>query len=144
MTTISIDGETVGAVRLLVRVLTRRSASALPLLTRRRLPEREGGLRVTRRVVCALEPPSAETPVEYKLAASGSPGSVQWLVDAEGIFFVTATKIRDDVFLAQAYMEVTQNANAWKRYMCSELAGPIGPRLTFESTTTPLKRKRVF
>ena len=39
-------------------------------------------------------------------------------------------------------MEVTQNANAWKRYMCSELAGPKGPRLTFESTTTPLKRKR--
>ena len=57
---------------------------------------------------------------------------------------MTATKIRDDVFLAQAYMEVTPNANAWKRYMCSELAGPKGPRLAFESTTTPLKRKRVF
>ena len=125
-------------MRLLVRVLRTEDEEEIAI------PDTAQGLRVTRRVVCALEPPSVETPVEYKLAASGPPGSVQWLVDADGIFFVTATKIRDDVFLAQAYMEVTPNANAWKRYMCSELAGPKGRRVTFESTMTPLKRRRAF
>ena len=65
---LEVEGEPVGAVRLLVRILARRRASALPLLTRRRLPDTAQGhaLRVMRRVVCALEPPSDDMPVEYR------------------------------------------------------------------------------
>ena len=134
---LEIDGATVSAVRLLLAVLRSEDDEETAI------PDTSQGLRVTRRVVCALEDSGSGEQVEYKLAASGSSGSVQWLVRAEGTFFVTATKKdTDDIFVAQTYMEVTPSASYWKAYMCSVLAVPKGISLTFDSTITPMKRKR--
>ncbi|CAK0863822.1 unnamed protein product, partial [Prorocentrum cordatum] len=120
-----VDGSTVTAVRLLGKFL---------------------GLRVTRFTTCALEPVGQTAPAKYRFTAGGLSSAVQWLVRADGTFFVTATKRKnDDTFVVQSHHKVAaQDAAMWTQYMTKTLAVPKGPPLTFGHAVTPLKRKRAL
>ena len=130
-----IDGEPVSAFRLLVKLLdpTEDEDTAIP--------DTDKGLRVTRRVVCALAP-EATPPAEYCLTAAGLSSTVQWLVLAAGVYLATATKRADDsTFVVQAYHKI-DDVPTWTKYVAATIAAPRGPKIDFTQHMTPLKRKR--
>ena len=135
-----VDGSTVTAVRLLVKFLEPEDDEETTV------PDTAQGLRVTRFATCALEPVGQTAPAKYRLTAGGLSSAVQWLVRADGTFFVTATKRKnDDTFVVQSHHKVAAHDTAmWTQYMTKTLAIPKGPPLTFGHTVTPLKRKRAL
>ena len=135
-----VDDSTVTAVRLFVKFLDPEEDEETTV------PDAAQGLRVTRMATCALEPANQATPAKYRLTAGGLSSAVQWLVRADGTFFVTATKRKnDDTFVVQSHHKVApQDTPMWAQYMAKTLAVPKGPPLTFAHTVTPLKRKRAL
>ena len=131
----AVGDHVVSAVRLLVKVLESKDDEDTAV------PDTAQGLRVSRRVACALDRASQ---AEYLLTAAGLSSSVQWLVRAEGVFFVTATKRQDDnIFVVQARYKVPEpEVSAWAKYVSKTIAAARGGRVEFAKDVTPLKRKR--
>ncbi|CAK0863821.1 unnamed protein product, partial [Prorocentrum cordatum] len=96
-----VNDSTVTAVRLHVNFLEPTDDEETTV------PDTAHGLRVTRKATCALEPAGQAAPAEYRITASGLSSAVQWLVRAEGVFFLAAAKRKsDDTFIAQSHSKI--------------------------------------
>ncbi|CAK0849208.1 unnamed protein product [Prorocentrum cordatum] len=97
-----VDGSTVTSVRVLVTFQDPDEDEETTV------PDTAQGLRVTRVATCALEPAGQEAPAKFQFTASGLSSAVQWLVRADGTFFLSATKRKNDnTFVVQTHHKVT-------------------------------------
>ena len=106
------------------------------------------GLRVARRVLCALSPDDPAR--EYKVTVVGLASNVQWMIKAHGetSFFLTVANGRSSgatlTFNVLSHMETTEiGFKPFQRHVEALIGAVERDPVIFLPTDTPLKRQRV-
>ena len=134
-----VKGNEASNVRLLVRVLQELDDEDTAQ------PDTATGLRVTRRIRCAV---NEQDDIVYKLSVAGLSHSVQWLLRATGnsVWMVLASKRGSgEEFVGIARENVTDYPTVpFQKYAAEIYKRPLGPSVNLASTDTPLKRRKML
>jgi len=135
----NVNDQEATSVRLLVRVLNELEDEDTAQ------PDTSAGLRVTRRIKCAVK---VDDDSVYRLSVAGLSSGVQWLLRAKGdsVWMVLASKRGvGDEFVSMANLEVTKYPSApFNKYVLDTYNQARGPGLFPVTTDTPLKRRKML